>query len=119
MSDVTPVIREAHRHDVPRIVELLAADQLGRTREQFDGVPGPEYYRAFDDMEADPRTQLLVMEVSGQVVGTLQLNFLPRLSRRGAEHAQIGAVRIAEARRGQGLGRMLVGEAIERSRRRG
>ncbi|HZU14713.1 MAG TPA: GNAT family N-acetyltransferase [Chloroflexota bacterium] len=119
MSDVTPVIREAHRHDVPRMVELLAADQLGRTRECMDESSAPAYYRAFAAIDADPRTQLLVMEVAGQLVGTLQLNFLPGLSRGGAERAQIEAVRIAEEMRGQGLGHVLVGDAIERARRRG
>jgi GNAT superfamily N-acetyltransferase len=70
-------------------------------------------------MEADPRTQLVVLEVDGQVVGTLQLNFLPGLSRRGSERAQIEGVRVARTMRGRGLGRFLVEWAIEQARSRG
>lgn len=119
MSNAQPAIRDARRDDLPRIVELLAADQIGKHRESVTDPPAPEYYAAFDAMELDPRTRLLVVEWDGQVVGTLQLNFLPGLSRRGAERAQIEAVRIAEEVRGQGLGRLLVEVAIQLARERG
>ena len=84
MSNHEPTIRVACRNDLPRIVELLAADQIGQHREAVSDPLAPEYYTAFDAMEADPRTELLVVEADGRVVGTLQLNFIPGLSRRGA-----------------------------------
>src|SRR5579884_3806870 len=113
MSDVTPVIREAHRHDVPRMVELLAADQLGRTRECMDESSAPAYYRAFAAIDADPRTQLLVMAVAGQLLGTLQLSRPPRRRRGSAERAQTEGVRTAEEMRGHALGNVLIENAIE------
>jgi GNAT superfamily N-acetyltransferase len=119
MSGLEPVIRDARRDDLPRIVELLAADQLGKHREDASLPLAPEYYAAFDAMVADPRTRLLVVEAQQRVIGTLQLNFLPGLSRRGAERAQIEAVRIADDMRGRGLGRLLMSEAIEQARLRG
>src|SRR5437764_864172 len=94
VADLKPLIRNARREDLPRIVELLAADQIGRHREELTDPLAPEYYMAFDAIEADPRTLLLVLEMDGGVDGTLQLNFLPGLSRRGAERAQIEGVRI-------------------------
>lgn len=113
------IIRDARRDDLPRIVGLLAADHLGRQREEVTEPLAPEYYAAFDAIEADPRNRLLVVEVNGQVAGTLQITFLPGLSRRGAERAQIEALRIADEMRGRGLGRLLVETAIEQARQRG
>lgn len=119
MTEATLRVRAARRDDVPRIIELLAEDQLGSTREDPSLPLAPEYSAAFDAMEADPRTQLVVLELDGQVVGTLQLNFLPGPSRRGSERAQIEGVRVARTMRSRGLGRFLVEWAIEQARRRG
>lgn len=113
------VVREARRDDVPRIVELLADDDLGRGREEI-GPPLPQvYWAAFEALDADPRHLLLVAESDGTVVGTLQLSLIPGLSRRGAERGQIEAVRVAGDARGTGVGGLLVGHAIELARARG
>jgi GNAT superfamily N-acetyltransferase len=113
-------LRPARREDVPALVALLAADQLGATR---DGVRDPAdlaaYERAFQAMDEDPAHILLVADSRGDVVGTLQLSFLPGLARRGALRAQIEAVRVAESTRGSGLGAAMMSWAIEESRRRG
>ncbi len=58
-------------------------------------------------------------EQDGQIVGTMQLSFLPGLARRGALRAQIEAVRVAQSQRGSGLGAAMMGWAIEEARRRG
>ena len=60
-----------------------------------------------------------VAEADGAVVGTMQLSFLPGLSRRGALRAQIEAVRVAAGWRGRGLGSAMLGWAIDEARRRG
>ena len=65
---------------VPRIVALLADDELGASRET--GVDNA-YLSAFDDIAADPRSRLIVADDGGQVAGTLQLTVLPGLSRHG------------------------------------
>jgi len=114
------VLREARAGDVAAIVALLAADQLGVTR---DGVRTAEdladYQRAFRAIDGDPAHLLLVAEWGGRVVGTMQLSFLPGLARHGALRAQIEAVRVDESLRGQGLGGAMFGWAIEEARRRG
>jgi GNAT superfamily N-acetyltransferase len=114
------VLRSARREDVPAIVELIAADQVGATR---DGVRDESdrnaYDQAFVAISADPAHLLLVAESAGQIVGTMQLSFLPGLARRGALRAQIEAVRIAESARGGGLGGAMMTWAIEEARRRG
>ncbi|HYY18828.1 MAG TPA: GNAT family N-acetyltransferase [Streptosporangiaceae bacterium] len=62
---------------------------------------------------------LLAADSDGQVVGTLQLSFIPGLSRRGALRAQIESVRVAPAMRGRGLGEALFTWSIAEARRRG
>lgn len=112
-------IRPATAADVPTIVGLLAADQLGVTREAaFDPLP-PEYLDAFAQIEPDGNNLLVVGEVDGEVVATLQLTFIPYLTHRGSWRAQIEAVRVSSTRRGEGLGRELIGWAIDQARARG
>jgi GNAT superfamily N-acetyltransferase len=60
-----------------------------------------------------------VADAGGQVAGTLQLTLIPGLSRHGMLRAQIEGVRVAASWRGQGLGRALIGWAIEEARRSG
>ena len=119
--DSSPVtLRRAAEPDVPAIVRLLAADQLGATR---DGVNAPEdlaaYQRAFRAIDADPAHLLVVAENQGDVVATMQLSFLPGLARRGALRAQIEAVRVRDDFRGSGLGSAMFAWAIDEARRRG
>jgi GNAT superfamily N-acetyltransferase len=115
----TLLIRQARRDDVVHIVRLLADDTLGAQREQAT-IPLPvSYYQAFEAIDADPNNELLVAELEGAVVGTLQLTIMPSLTYQGGPRAQIEGVRIAADRRGDGLGAQLVEWAIERARARG
>ena len=61
----------------------------------------------------------MVGELDGRVVGTLQLTFIPSLTYRGGERAQIEAVRIEAGSRGRGVGRAMVRWAIGQARLRG
>jgi ribosomal protein S18 acetylase RimI-like enzyme len=113
------VLRRAVAADVPALVALLAADQLGATR---DGVRDPDdlaaYQRAFRAIDADPAHLLLVAQAGPEIAGTLQLSFLPGLARRGALRAQLEAVRVSAAFRGRGLGAAMVAWCIDEARRR-
>ena len=104
---------------MPGIVGLLAADQLGATR---DGVGGAEdlaaYQAAFEAIDRDPAHLLVVAQSGPDLVATMQLSFLPGLARRGALRAQIEAVRVHQAYRSRGLGAALFTWAIDESRRR-
>lgn len=109
-------IRRATAADVEAVVAMLADDPLGARRES----PGdPAYATAFAAIDADPRQYLAVAVSGGEVVGTLQLTFIPGLSRRGATRALIEAVRVRADQRGSGLGRRLAEWAIETARARG
>jgi GNAT superfamily N-acetyltransferase len=109
-------MRRAVAEDVDAIVAMLADDPLGAKRER----PGDaSYAEAFTAIDADPRQFLAVAVVDDEVVGTLQLTFIPGLSRLGATRALIEAVRVRSDQRGGGLGGRLIRWAIETARERG
>ena len=98
---MTAAVRRARREDLPAIVAMLADDVLGQSRE----TPGdPVYAEAFAAMERDPNQFPAVLEDAGEVVGYLQLTFIPGLSLKGMLRGQIESVRIASSRRGHGFG---------------
>ena len=111
--------RRARSSDLSAIVALLADDPIGRRREDTTVPPVAAYVTAFAAIEADPNQLLAVATEDDQVVGTLQITFIPGLSRKGAWRGQIEAVRIAADRRGTGLGRRAFDWAIAQCRARG
>jgi GNAT superfamily N-acetyltransferase len=122
----TVVLRRAEAGDIPAIVALLAADQLGATRDGvYTAADLAAYQQAFRAIDADPAHLLVVaqagsLEQAGpQLVATLQLSFIPGLARRGALRAQIEAVRVHESYRGRGLGAAMMAWAIAEARRHG
>lgn len=112
----TPTVRAARIEDLQQIVDLLADDEFGAAREGGDLAP---YAAGFARITADPNQMQVVAEISGQVVGTLQLSLIPSLSRRGATRAQIAGVRTLSSMRGRGIGEVLLNWAIEEARRSG
>ncbi|WP_433652184.1 N-acetyltransferase family protein [Micromonospora zamorensis] len=115
MTDVT--YREAVRADLPAVIALLADDVLGKARD-FTEVD-EAYERAFADISADPRNQLIVAEQDAELVGCLQITYIPGLGRHGAERSLIESVRVRSDRRGQGLGRELMTWAVGQAQQRG
>jgi ribosomal protein S18 acetylase RimI-like enzyme len=116
---VTAVVRQARRADLPAIVAMLADDVLGQTREDAGSPLNPAYAAAFAALERDPNQFMAVLEDAGEVIGYLQLTFIPGLSLKGMLRGQIESVRIASSRRGQGFGHILLQWAIAECRRRG
>jgi GNAT superfamily N-acetyltransferase len=112
-------LRRARREDLPALVMLLRDDPIASEREQEAGLLDDVYLDAFDAIDADERQFLVVAEVDGEVVGTLQLSYIPYLTYRGGERAQIEAVRVASSMRGGGVGRSMLEWAIDQARTRG
>ncbi|MBX2871946.1 MAG: GNAT family N-acetyltransferase [Saprospiraceae bacterium] len=113
------LFRPATPADVPLIVEMLAADKLGALREQYEDPLPQAYWDAFNAIDQDPNHELMVVEMEEEVIGTLQLSFLPYLTYKGGWRAQIEAVRIRLDKRGLGLGKQFFSWAIERAQARG
>jgi GNAT superfamily N-acetyltransferase len=113
------VFRRAQPADLPAIVALLANDILGQGREDASSPLNPNYVDAFQAILTDPNQLQMVATSDGEVIGTLQLTFIPGLARKGAWRGQIEAVRIAETHRGSGVGQQMFEWAIEQCRARG
>lgn len=113
------VFRRAERSDLPTIIALLADDPLGSGRETATAEVALHYQSAFAHIDADPNQFLCVVQSGSRVIGTLQLTFIPGLSRNGALRGQIEAVRVARDRRGEGVGGAMMDWALQACRARG
>jgi ribosomal protein S18 acetylase RimI-like enzyme len=113
------ILRRAEHADLSAIIQLLADDELGKAREIVQEPPHESYLRAFDAIAADPNQTMVVAEDAGQIVGCLQLTFIPGLSRKGMWRGQIESVRVAGSHRGKSVGRAMFDWAINQCRKRG
>ncbi len=110
--------REATSADVIHIVKMLADDPLGVKREDFQDPLPQSYVDAFQTINADPHNELVVAELEGEVVGVLQLTFIPYLTYQGGWRALIEGVRVSSDHRDQGFGHQLFEWAIDRAKER-
>ena len=99
--------RKATENDVSVIVEMIADDNLGKKRENFQ-IPLPsEYLKAFEKINSDENQELIVVENEDlEIIGTLQLSFIQYLTYLGGIRAQIEAVRIRKDKRGLEIGKI-------------
>ena len=114
-----PRYRRATAADLEAIVGMLADDVLGALRENASPAVDDGYRAAFAEIDADPNQFLCVVEDGQKIVGTLQLSFIPGLSRNGTKRGQVEAVRIASDRRGGRLGEAMFAWAIRECRAKG
>jgi GNAT superfamily N-acetyltransferase len=111
-------LRDARRGEVPLIVAMLVDDAIGATRDKaVDPLP-QAYYDAFDAIAASRDKRLLVAELDGEVVGSLQVTFIPGLAKVGATKMLIEQVRVVGPRRGTGIGREIIAAVIALARER-
>lgn len=117
--DETLLFRRATIQDLPAIVRMLADDELGSQREIYKNPLPETYIRAFNEIDADKNHELLVAELNGDVVGTLQLTFLPSISYQGGLRSQVESVRVDSTLRSKGIGAKMMRYAITRAKERG
>ena len=117
MSELT--YRFAEEADLPVVVGMLADDDIAGHRERSASQVSPEYGKAFADMMHSPFNRLLLAESGREIVGVLQLTFIPGLTRRGATRAQIEGVRVKSTVRGKGIGSALICRAMQEAKSAG
>lgn len=111
--------RQATLKDLSAIIQMIADDELGKTRENFQDPLPDEYLLAFEKINADENQELIVLENEGlDIIGTLQLSFIQYLTYRGGIRVQIEAVRIRKDKRGFGIGKTMFEWAINRAKAR-
>ena len=114
----TVSLRDARREEIPLIVAMLADDMLGSTRDAVVDPLPPAYYAAFDAIAASRDNRLLIAELDGEAVGSLQITFIPGLAKVGASKMLVEQVRVVGARRGTGIGREIMAAVVALARAR-
>lgn len=107
-------IRLARRQDLPAILEMLQRDSVSQPPTQYGTVE--QQISAFDEISAHPDNELIVAALGGEVVGTLQLTFIPGLGY--GWRAQVEGVRVRHDIRNQRIGTRLMEWVIQRARDR-
>jgi ribosomal protein S18 acetylase RimI-like enzyme len=111
--------RQARSTDLEALVFMLADDAIGTTREDVTTPLNKRYIDAFLSIKADPNNELIIVEFSEQIIGMLQLTFIPYLTHIGSWRCLIEGVRIHADYRGQGLGEKMFEWAISRAKEQG
>ncbi|NRG46321.1 GNAT family N-acetyltransferase [Bacillus sp. CRN 9] len=111
--------RPAEERDLERIIEMLADDMLGSSREQHASPLPANYRKAFYSIQEDVNNELIVAEYAGEIVGVQQITFTPYLTHQGSWRATVEGVRIASHARGQQLGHQLINYAIMKAKEKG
>ena len=106
------LVRPVTRNDLPDLLRLYR--QL--TRDEVESLPADSVAAKalFDAIEAQPGRELLVAEIDGKVVGTLDLLTVPNLTHGGSPWGIVENVVVDEGSRGRGIGRLLMEEAVRR-----
>jgi len=98
-------LRRARLEDADAVIALLADDAISATRGDVASPDDrPLYVAACERVLAAAGNDLLVIELDGIVVGTLQLTVVPGMARRGALRLLVEAVRVNRTLRSSGIG---------------
>lgn len=102
----TLTLRRATEGDLPVIVAMLADDPISAARKNdADGGDPEEYRSAMLEVLGNTSNDLLVVvDASGNPVGTLQLTRVPSMARRGTTRLLVEAVRVHSNARSGGIG---------------
>lgn len=110
------IFRQATAADLAAVVGLMADDIKGRIRERVEDPVAACYVDAFARISASPDNQLILADLGGRIVGTMQLTRIPGLSRQGLTRVIVESVRVASDLRGQGIGEKMMRHAIAYSK---
>ncbi|MET3648644.1 GNAT family N-acetyltransferase [Phyllobacterium ifriqiyense] len=113
------IFRKAVQTDLRTLILLLADDELGQSRETVSDPIADCYIRALKAIEEDQNQLLVAVVEDDQIIGCMQLSYIPGLSRSGMWRGQIESVRIAPSHRCRGIGHRMIEWAIENFRERG
>lgn len=112
------IIRRARETDLPALIALFAADDVGGHGDTTNESAYEDYLRAFNVIDASQSEQLFVADIEGEVVGTFEIMFSRTLTGRGSLSMVVEAVQTRSDMRGKGIGARMIEYAVEEARRR-
>ena len=110
--------REATESELPHLIELLASDPIGKSRETVQSPPLIAYQNAFKAIVRSEHNELIVADFCDSIIGMMQLTYIPYLTHKGSWRCLIEGVRIDKQYRGKGYGRQMFSWAIERAKQK-
>lgn len=113
------VFRDATPADLPFIVGLYVEDSVVPTDDDPARAGEAPYLDALAAIDADANQKLMVAELDGEAVGTIQLTFVPGIGRRGMWRGLIEGVHVSAAHRNKGLGGEMIAWALDQCRAHG
>jgi len=105
-------LRSAEKRDLPHIIGLFVADELGSTREALTDPLPQSYHVAFEEIAEDKNQALLVVEYDHIVIGSCHLTVMPSLSFKGSRRLNVENVHIDKQFQGQGVGTWMIQKVI-------
>lgn len=111
--------RNATAADLPFIVGLYVEDTVVETDDDPAHANDQPYLDALAAIDADANQRLMIADLDGEAVGTIQLTFVPGIGRRGMWRGLIEGVHISAAHRSKGLGGEMMAWAMGQCRARG
>ncbi|WP_199608862.1 GNAT family N-acetyltransferase [Flocculibacter collagenilyticus] len=101
---------------------MLSDDELGSRREDVSVPLNENYVKAFNAIAKDENNVLVVAKCTvskpNNVLGVVQLTFIPNLTYVGAWRAQIEGVRVHKLLRNSDIGKALINHCIQLAQQR-
>ena len=111
------LIREASEQDIPEIYRLIVSGRPeGEPSEPEPERTPPGCYEAFRIIDTDEHQMLMVAELFGTVIGTMQITFIHYLTGQGRPDCQIESVRVDAEHRNRGYGAQMIAWVLETAR---
>ncbi len=109
----TLIIEKAKLKNLKDLIYLLFDDDLGKDRENISETSFNNYKKSFMKILNDSNNEIFTMILNDQIIGMMQLTFIPGLSMEGMTRCQIESVRIKKDYRNKGYGSVLIKRGIE------
>ena len=106
-------IEKAKLKNLKDLIYLLFEDDLGKKRETLSDKSINKYKKSFTKILKDSNNEIFILVLKDQIIGMMQLTFIPGLSMQGITRCQIESVRIKKEYRDKGYGSKLINKGIE------
>jgi len=111
------IIKKAKLKNLKDLIYLLFEDDIGKERENLSDKSMNKYKKSFTKILKDSNNEICIMTLNDQIIGMMQLTFIPGLSMQGITRCQIESVRIKKEYRDKGYGSKLINHLIDEAKK--